>query len=451
MSGEKTYDLIVVGGGPAGYVAAERAGEKGLSVLLAEKEHLGGVCLNCGCIPSKTLLNSAKVYHYATHGKAYGVTAEAVRFDLATVMARKAQVIETLRKGIAGLMARSKVDVVAGTATLESNRSVRVGDRTYSGRNILVATGSSPARPPIPGLDRPCVYDSTRILGLDRLPESIVVIGGGVIGCEFACFFGSLGIPVTVVEMLPEICPAVDPEVAKILRQELAARNITFHLKARVEAIADGAVTFTLDGKPQTAKASHVLVATGRTCNVAGLGLEACGVDFDRRGIRIDDRCATNVPGIWAAGDVTGRQWLAHSASRMGEVVVHNLLGRADRMRYNAIPGVVYTTPEVATAGLTEAQAREQGIPVKTAKMPMTASGRFLAEHDKGRGIAKVVVHAQTGALLGVHLIGGACSEMIYGAVAMIESEQRVREIEDLVFPHPTVSELIRDTALSLH
>jgi dihydrolipoamide dehydrogenase len=184
---------------------------------------------------------------------------------------------------------------------------------------------------------------------------------------------------------------------------------------------------------------------------VADLGLETVGVDFDRRGIRVDDRCATNVPGIWAIGDVTGRQWLAHSASRMGEVVVHNLCGRADRMRYDAIPGVVYTTPEVATVGLTEAAAKDRGIPVRTAKRPMAASGRFLAENADGRGVCKVVVHAETGALLGVHMIGGACSEMIYGAVAMIETEMRVNEIADLVFPHPTVSELIRETAMMIH
>jgi dihydrolipoamide dehydrogenase len=200
--------------------------------------------------------------------------------------------------------------------------------------------------------------------------------------------------------------------------------------------------------KKETIKASHVLVATGRTCNVDGLGLEDVKVDFDRRGIKVDDRCATNVPGVFAVGDVTGKQWLAHAASRMGEVVVHNLCGRDDHMRYDAIPGVIYTTPEVATVGITEAQAKEQGIPVKVGKMPMMASGRFLAENSDGRGVCKVIVHAETSVLLGVHIIGGACSEMIFGAAAMIETEMRVKEIEEIVFPHPTVSELIRDTLI---
>ncbi len=444
-----SYDLIVIGAGPGGYVAAERAGEQGKKVLLIEKGELGGVCLNCGCIPSKTLLNSAKVYHYATHGEAYGVKTENTTFDLATVMARKQKVIDTLRKGIAGLMKRNKVTVVNGTAKLVSNRTVQVGDEVYEGDSIMIAVGSSPAKPPIPGIDNDCVYDSTRLLDIDAMPESLVVVGGGVIGCEFACFFGTLGVPVTVVEMLPEICPAVDAEIAKMLRQELTKRNITFHVGARVESIGEGEVTFSVGDKQESVKASHVLVATGRTCNVEGLGLEDLKVDFDRRGIKVDDTCATNVPGVYAIGDVTGKQWLAHSASRMGEVVVHNLCGRPDRFRDNAIPGVIYTTPEVATAGLTEDQAKEQGIPVKVGKMPMMASGRFLAEHSDGRGVCKVIVHAETNILLGVHMIGGACSEMIFGAAAMIETEMRVKEIEEIVFPHPTVSELIRDTLIT--
>lgn len=445
------YDLIIIGGGPGGYVAAERAGEQGLKVLLVEKAHLGGVCLNCGCIPSKTLLNSAKVYHHAAHGDAYGVTAENVTFDLGVVMKRKAKIVQTLRKGVAGVMKRCKVTVVEGEATLEDRNRVRVGDDVYEGRNIMIAAGSSPARPPIPGIDDETVYDSTGILELDKLPESVVVVGGGIIGCEFACFFGSIGVPVTVVEMLPEICPSVDAEIAGMLRKELTARDVTFHVGARVEKIENGTVTFTADGESQSVTASHVLVAAGRSCNVEGLGLEAVGVEFDRRGIRVDARCATNVPGVWAVGDVTGRQWLAHAASRMGEVVVHNITGRTDRMREDAVPGVVYTTPEVATVGLTEQQAADRGIPVKTAKRPMMASGRFLAEHDRERGVAKVVVHADTRALLGVHLIGGACSETIFGAATMIETEMRLEEIEEIIFPHPTVSEIIRETLLTVH
>lgn len=445
------YDLIVIGGGPGGYVAAERAGEKGLSVLLVERSHLGGVCLNEGCVPSKALLNAAKHYDYATHGEAYGVTVKEATFDLTRAHAHKDSVIERLRTGIAGLMKRCKVEVVKGQATLEAPGKVRVGDTVYSGRNVLIATGSSPARPPIKGADLPHVMTSTGLLSNTRLPARLVVVGGGIIGCEFACVFGSVGVPVTVIEMLPEICPTVDDELARLLRTELGRKNITFHTGATVREITPQEVRFSTDGKEQSVPADLVLLATGRTPNVSGLGLETLHVDFDRRGIRIDDRCATNVPGLWAIGDATGRTWLAHSASRMGEVVVNTLLGRADRMRFDAIPGVIYTNPEVATVGLTEAAAKQRGIPVLTAKMPMSANGRFLAEHAEGKGVAKVVVHKDTRALLGVHMIGGACSEMIFGAAVMIETECRIDEIRDFVFPHPTTSEIIRDTILSIH
>ncbi len=446
-----THDLIVIGGGPAGYVAAERAGEKGLNVLLVEEKHLGGVCLNVGCIPSKTLLNSAKIYYYATHGDDYGVTTEGAAFDFPKVMARKQKVTETLRKGVAGLMKRNKVTVVEGRARLTADRRVTVGDDVYEGEHILIATGSSPARPPIPGADLPHVVDSTGLLSLEELPESLVIVGGGVIGCEFACFFGSIGVPVTVIEMLPEICPSVDGELAKILRKELEKKNITFQLGAKVEAITADSVQFSIGGETKQVEAGLVLLSTGRMCNVNDLGLGDLRVDFDRRGIRIDDRCATNIPNVWAAGDVTGRTWLAHSASRMAEVIVHNITGRPDRMRYDAIPGVIYTSPEVASVGLTAAQAEEQGIPVKTAKMPMSANGRYLAEHARERGMAVVVVHAETNVLLGVHMIGGACSEMIYGAATMIETELRVAEIEEVVFPHPAACEIMRETLLTIH
>jgi dihydrolipoamide dehydrogenase len=442
------HDLLIIGAGPGGYVPAERAAAKGLKVLLVEKAQLGGVCLNVGCVPSKTLLNSAKYYQHALHGAAFGVAAEKVSFDFAKVMARKQKVIETLRNGVAGLLKKHKVEVVSGTAKLRADRTVEVNGQTYEARHILISTGSSPARPPIPGIDLPGVVDSTGILSLDALPRSLVIIGGGVIGCEFACFFGSVGVPVTVIEMLPEICPQIDRDIAKVLRSELAKKNIAFHTGAKVLEITKDAVRFEKDGKAKSVARDLVLVSTGRVPNVAGLGLEDLRVDFDRRGIKVDERCATNVPGVWAAGDCTGQAWLAHTATRMGEVAVNNMAGRADRYRANAIPGVVYTSPEVATVGWSEDDAKKSGIPVKVAKMPMGASGRFLAETDGDRGQVKVVLHAETNVLLGVHMVGGACSEMIWGAAALIEAEFRANEIEEIVFPHPTVSELVRDAVM---
>ena len=446
-----TFDLIVIGGGPAGYVSAERAAARGMKVLLVESRRLGGVCLNEGCIPSKTLLNSAKIYRYAMHSEAYGVRATGVEFDLTKVMARKTQVMDTLRNGIAGLMRKSKIEVVLGTAKLQAERKVEINGQIYQAKNILISTGSSPAKPPIPGCDLPGVLDSTGILNLEKLPKSVVIIGGGVIGCEFACFFGSVGVPVTVIEMLPEICPQMDKDITKNLRGELSKKDVTFHTGAKVLEITADTVRFEKEGKPESVARDIVLVSTGRMPNVKGLGLEELRLDFDQRGIRVDDRCATNVPGIWAAGDCTGRAWLAHTATRMGEVAVNNMSGRPDRYRSNAIPGVVYTVPEIATVGLGEDEAKKAGIPVKVGKMPMSASGRYLAEHAEERGQVKVILHAETGVLLGVHMIGGACSEMIWGAAALIEAEFRAKEIEEIVFPHPTVSELIRDTIFTIH
>ena len=443
-------DLIVVGSGPGGMIAAERAAAGGLKVTLVEESALGGVCLNEGCIPSKTLLHSAKIYSLALHGEAFGVHAENVTFDLLAVQRRKQKILETLRGGIAGLMKKHKVEVVSGRARLAGRGAVTVNGQRLEAEHILLATGSIPARPPLEGLDLPGVLDSTGILLLEQLPARLVIIGGGIIGCEFACFFASLGVPVTVIEMLPEICPTLDGEVAALLRMELTRKGIEFHTNSRVLAIEEDAVVFESGQEKKRAPWDRVLVATGRSVRVGDLGLEEARVEFDRKGIRVDERGATNVPGIWACGDVTGRGWLAHAASRMGEVVVKNLLGQRDRMRFDAVPSVVYTSPEVAAVGWTEAEAKKQGMETLTAKFPLTANGRFLAEHQGSRGFAKVVVEKGSRRLVGVHVIGGACSEMIWGAAVAVEAELRVQDLMDIVFPHPTASESIRDALFYL-
>ena len=445
------YDLAIIGAGPAGYVAAKKAAGNGLKVLLVEGKKLGGVCLNEGCVPSKTLLQAAKTYHHTLHGETFGVEADGVRFNLGKAHAHKNQVMDRMRDGIAGLMKKYKVEVAFGRATLSAGPAVTVDGETHEADNVLICTGSSPAKPPIPGIDADHVVDSSGILELPELPERLVIVGGGVIGCEFACVFGSVGVPVTVIEALPEICPGVDPEVAAVLRKELEKKNITFQLGAKVDEIGEKEVKFTLDGETQSVSGDVVLVATGRKPNVSGLGLEDLRVDVDERGgIRVNDRGATNVPGIWAAGDVTGRAWLAHAASRMAEVVVHNLTGREDRMRYDAIPAVIYTNPEVAVVGLTKEQAEERGLKVTTGKIPMGINARYLAEHPGESGLCKVVVEEGTRRLLGVHMIGGACSEMIFGAAVMLETELREKEIEEIVFPHPTASEIIKDVFMAV-
>ncbi len=448
MAETEIHDLIVIGAGPGGYVAAARAGARGLKVLLTEKKDLGGVCLNEGCIPSKTLLHSAKLFRHARDSEAYGVYVENPRFKLADVMKRKAKVVGTLRKGMAYQLKRHKVTVVEGEAAFAEPHSITINDQTYHGKNIIIATGSEAMRLPIPGADQMHVLTSREILELTQLPKSIVIVGGGVIGMEFACFFSSVGVEVTVIELLPEILPFFDPDLATGLRRALP--EISCHLGCRAEEIGKNDVTFTKNGKAQKIPAELVLLAVGRRPYTQGLKLEKIGLDAGKTGIKVNELLQTNVPNVYAVGDVNGKSPLAHAASRMGEVAANTITGQRDRMRYHAIPWVVYTFPEVAAVGLTVAQAEEQGREVASFKLPMTANGRYLAEHEQASGFCKVVVDAESRALLGVHVLGSYASELIYGAATMIEAELRVEDIRDIVFPHPTVSESLRDAILEL-
>ena len=441
------YDIIIIGAGPGGYEMAERAAHKGQKVLLVEKKHLGGVCLNCGCIPTKTLLNSAKHYVHAKEAPEFGVTTGEVSFDLTKVMAWKQDVIETLRAGIAGQMKKGKVEVLSGTAKLIGSRKVEVDGTVYEGDNVVIATGGSPFVPPIPGADQPHVMTSTELLDLDKMPKSLVVIGGGVIGIEFASFFSSLGVKVDVIEMLDEIIPFMDRGQAKRFRAALKGK-VDFNLGCRVTAI-DGHDVKYVDkkGAEQSINADIVLMSVGRAPNLSGMGFEEAGLDFDRRGIKTDDQQRTNLPNVYAIGDVTGKSQLAHSATRMGEVALNTILGKKDYFRTNAIPWAVYSMPEIAGCGMTEDQAAAAGHKVDTASLPMLMSGRFLAENGKkGPGQVKVVIDAETRAILGVHAFGAYCSEFIWGAAAMIEAGLRVEDAQEIVFPHPTVGEVVRST-----
>ena len=445
------YDFAVIGAGPAGYVAAKKAASAGKKVLLVEKSKLGGVCLNEGCVPSKTLLQAAKTYHHAKHGSIFGVEAEGLTFDFPKAHEHKNNVMNKMRDGIAGLMKKYKVDVVEGEAKLLPNSQVETNGEIHEATDILLCTGSSPAIPPIPGVDLEHVVDSSGILLRETLPNHLVVVGGGVIGCEFACMYASVGVQVTVLEAMPEICPNLDPEVSASLREGLAKKGVTFNLGAKVESISADKVSYADDSGSNELEADLVLVATGRRPNTKNLGLEELGLDIDDRGgVRVDNRGATNIPGLWAAGDVTGQAWLAHAASRMAEVVVNNITGRKDHMRYDSMPAVVYTSPEVAVVGLTKEEAEARGIKVKVGRIPMAINARYIAENPDETGFCKVVLEADSRRLLGVHMVGGACSEMIFGATAMLETELREEEIEEIVFPHPTTSEIIKDVFMAV-
>lgn len=446
------YDLIIIGGGPAGYVAAERAGHKGLNVLVFEKNKMGGVCLNEGCIPTKTLLYSAKTYENALHGDKYGVKAESVTFDFGKIMARKNKVVRKLVAGVEAKMKMHHVTVVKGEAMIqrrsENGVEVTCGGETYVGKNLLICTGSEAFVPPIPGIAESgdIILTNREILDLKEQPQTLVIIGGGVIGMEFASFYNSLGTSVTVVEMLPEILGQNDYEISAMLREMYAKKGINFHLNAKVVKVEGNKVTFEKDGETQTIEGEKILVSVGRRAVTKGFGLENLNVELERGGIKVDEKMRTNVPNVFAAGDVTGFSLLAHTASREGEVVVNNLTGRADRMRYNAIPGVVYTNPEVAGVGETEESAKAKGLDYKVAKLSMAYAGRFVAENEGGSGICKVLIGAKHGEVIGVHMLGNPCSEMIYGACMAIEQEMTVEELQEVVFPHPTVSEIFKET-----
>ena len=448
-------DLLIIGGGPAGYVAAERAGHHGLQVVLFEKKSMGGVCLNEGCIPTKTLLYSAKTYENALHGDKYGVYGENIRFDFGKIMARKNKIVRKLVAGVKSKMKENNVTVIDGEAMIQgrSEKGVEVtcNGESYLVKNLLICTGSEASVPPIPGLAEAgdTILTNREILDLKELPQSLVVIGGGVIGMEFASFYNSLGVKVTIVEMLPEILGGLDFEISAMLRDIYTKKGIEFNLNAKVVQIDGNKVVFEKEGKTETIEGDKILISVGRRAVTKGFGLENLNVEMTRTGIKVDEKMRTNVPGVYAAGDVTGFSLLAHTASREGEVVVNNLTGRIDTMRYNAIPGVVYTNPEVAGVGETEETAKAKGIAYKVAKLPMTFAGRFVAENEGGNGLCKILVGEKHGEVIGVHMLGNPCSEIIYGACMAIEQEMTLEAMQEVVFPHPTVSEIFKEVIFS--
>ena len=435
------YDLIVIGAGPGGYEAAAHAAKMGKKVALIEKERLGGACLNVGCIPAKTFLRSSKLFHECSKAAAYGVRIESLSFDMPAVVQRKNRVVGTLAKGVEGMLKRAGVETISGTAKLAARDTVQVGEQLYNAHNILIATGSRPAVPPIPNIRSERVHDSDTVFGLTNVPEKIAIIGGGYIGLEFACFFNEIGSKVSVYEMLPQIAAGADQEIAARLLQILKRAGIEFHLSTAVKDVAD-------------LQADIVLNSTGRAPNISGLGLEDVGIDFNRRGIRTSDQGRTSVPGIWACGDVTGRRMLAHAATREGMVAVHNMfapqMGRKpDRIRYHAVPAVIYTHPEVASVGRTEEELKSEGIEYRKSVVPMAVAGRFLIENEGGTGLVKVLTGVRYGEILGVHAIGDGSSEFIVAAAAMIETGLTADRAGEIVFPHPTVSEAMREAIVN--
>ena len=441
------YFLAIIGGGPAGYTAAEKASKAGKDVVLFEQNALGGTCLNVGCIPTKSLLYGAKQYFNATHAQKYGVTAAQVVFDFGAMQKRKTIVVRKLVAGIKQRLNNEHCTVVSGKAVVISHQpsvvSLQCNGETYEAENLMICTGSTNFVPPIPGIkDNPAVWDSTDALAAAELPKSIIIVGGGVIGMEFATLYHELGVPVTVIEAMPTILPNLDPEVVQILLEKYKKASINILTSTKVESLDGGKVT----ANGEVYEAEKVLVSVGRRAKL--LGLEALNeLELERGAIKVDEFCKTNLPNVYACGDVTGKIMLAHVASRQAEVAVGRMLKEIplQRIAYNAIPSVVYTNPEIASVGITEAQAESMSIPVEVKKLPMTFSGRFMAENEGETGLCKMIVDAKNHSVLGVHCIGNPCSEFISAASFAVRNGYTVPEFRQVVFPHPTVSEILHE------
>ncbi len=449
------FDLIVLGAGPAGYLAVERAGAAGLSVALIEERGVGGVCLNEGCIPTKTLLYSAKLYDGAAHGEKYGVRTEGIVLDHARVIERKNKVVRTLVAGVKSALKAANVTVIPARGVIAGkngeNILVLAGNETYEGKKLLIATGSSSALPPIPGLGEALVsgfaLTSRELLDLNEIPPKLAVVGGGVIGLELASYFCSAGSEVTIIEMLDHIAGDNDADLVKILQRNYEKRGMKFLLSTKVESIGTGEIICERAGERFAVCAQRALISVGRRPNVMNLGLEALGVALERGAVVTDAHMRTNVPGVYAAGDVNGRSMLAHTAYREAEAAVRDMLGLPDEMRYDAIPGVIYTNPELAGVGETEASARQKGLEVETTLLSMRFSGRYLAENEGGDGAMKLVCEAGTKRVLGVHALTNYASEFIGQAAALIALGVDAKTLKRLVFPHPTAAEILREAA----
>ena len=451
------YDVLIIGGGPGGYIAAERAGQAGLKVVLFEKNSLGGVCLNEGCIPSKALLNSSKLYSHAKDSSAFGVTSENVSFDQSKVVKRKKKVVRKLVAGIGQTMKSHDVELVYAPAQIESaaanSFSVVADGKSYSGKHLIIATGSEAMLPPIEGVREhlgSTVLTNREILDLEEIPERLVVIGGGVIGLEMACYYHTIGSEVDVVEMLDHIAGNVDPEIGKRLQEVYEKQGMRFHLNAKVMSVSGGDVTFEKDGETHTVTADKILLSTGRRPVIEGFGLEKLGVAVERGAIIVNDKCETSVPGVYAVGDVVGGAMLAHVAYREGEVAVNNILNIEDRMTTAAIPSVIYTDPEVAWVGKTEQEMVTLGREVEVVELPMAFSGRYVAETERGNGICRLVLDAENNTLAGVHMMCQYASEIILACVVMIEEEMTLDEMKRIIFPHPTVGEIVREALFKI-
>ena len=462
-----TYDIIVIGGGPGGYVAAIRAAQLGFKTAVVEKSHLGGICLNWGCIPTKALLRSAEIYHYMEHAKDYGLSAEKIGFDLEAVVKRSRGVSAQLSTGVGFLLAKNKVDVIWGKALVTAPGKIKVeaaenppkgakGGGEYGAKHIIVATGARPRA--LPGLepDKKLIWTYFEALKPDRMPKSLLVMGSGAIGIEFASFYRTLGAEVTVVEVLPQILPVEDEEIAAHARKRFEKQGMKILSGAKVSGVtkkADSLVVHVEDAKgaKQDIEVERMISAVGVVGNVEGLGLEALGVKMERGIIATDGYGRTNVAGLYAIGDIAGAPMLAHKAEHEGVICVETIKGlHTHPMDKLKIPGCTYCTPQIASVGLTEKKAKEAGREIKVGRFPYIGNGKAIALGEPD-GLVKTIFDAKTGELLGAHMVGAEVTELIQGFVVAMNLETTEEELIHTVFPHPTLSEMMHESVMSAY
>jgi len=454
------FDLAILGSGPGGYVAAIRAAQLGLKTAIVERERLGGICLNWGCIPTKALLRTSEIYHYMQHADAYGLSATNVSFDLGRVVERSRKVAGQLNAGVKTLMKKNKVTVVEGEGRLTgpTQLTVKAGDqeRVLDAANVIVATGARARDLPGAPADGKRIWTYRHAMVPPEMPTKLLVIGSGAIGIEFASFYHDMGADVTVVEMMDRILPVEDADVSAHMEKTLTKQGLRIVTSAKVSDVKPGvdgvaATITTADGKAATDTYSHVIVAIGIIANLENIGLEALGVEQERGRIKVDKYGATNVAGVWAIGDVTGSPWLAHKASHEGIVAVEKIAGlNPHPFEIWNIPGCTYSRPQVASVGWTEAMARDNGYAVRVGKFPFIGNGKAIALSEAD-GFVKTVFDAKTGALLGAHMIGAEVTELIQGYVIARQLETTEAELMETVFAHPTLSEMMHEGVLSAY
>jgi dihydrolipoyl dehydrogenase len=465
---DTSFDVIIIGSGPGGYVAAIRAAQLGFKTAIVEKAYLGGICLNWGCIPTKALLRSAEIFHYMQHAKDYGLSADNVAFDPKAVVQRSRGVSKRLNDGVGFLMKKNKVSVIWGEATIEAPGKITIkksaveapkgalGEGAYQAKHIIIATGARPRV--LPGLepDKKLVWTYFEAMVPDKMPKSLLVIGSGAIGIEFASFFRTMGAEVTVVEVLPQILPVEDAEIAKFAHRALEKQGIKILTNTKVTKLEkkSDSVVATIDdgkGKPQAIEVDRVISAVGVVGNIENLGLEKLGVKTDRGCIVIDGYCKTNITGIYAIGDVAGPPMLAHKAEHEGVICVEAIKGlHPHPMDRNMIPGCTYCAPQVASVGLTEAKAKEGGREIRVGRFPFVGNGKAIALGED-QGLVKVIFDKKTGQLLGAHMVGAEVTELIQGYVVAMNLETTEEELMHTIFPHPTLSEMMKEAVLDAY